>query len=386
MSGASPSWSFILVAAGAGNRLGGIPKQFRRLGPVPVWMWSARVADRLFSRGMVGELVVVMPPGWDSYSENHGFRCPVTYAHGGETRSESVRNGLRAASSDYVMIHDAARPFLTEEVCEALIGATETERGAVPLLPSRDSLKEVDGGALRAISREKIYRTQTPQAFRRRSLLELLESEARGASDEAALWLEASRELSYVPGSERNFKITTDFDWAVATSLAARAKELRVGMGYDVHELVPGRRLVLGGVEIPSRLGLLGHSDADIICHALADALLGASGEGDIGTLFPASDGRYKDARSAALLERVVSVLVEKGWDLVWADITLVAQVPRLGEAMPGIADFLKAIIKARCPFSGLNVKVKSGEHVGSVGRAERMECYAAVTIERYEI
>jgi 2-C-methyl-D-erythritol 4-phosphate cytidylyltransferase/2-C-methyl-D-erythritol 2,4-cyclodiphosphate synthase len=143
---------------------------------------------------------------------------------------------------------------------------------------------------------------------------------------------------------------------------------------------------VLGGVEIPSPLGLQGHSDADIICHALADALLGACGEGDIGTLFPASDERYKDARSTELLKQVMALLLERGWSVVWADVTLVAQIPRLGREMPGVADFLKAIIKAYCPLSGLSVKVKSGEGVGSVGRAECMTCYAAVTIERYDI
>jgi 2-C-methyl-D-erythritol 4-phosphate cytidylyltransferase/2-C-methyl-D-erythritol 2,4-cyclodiphosphate synthase len=349
-------------------------------------MWSARVADQLFSRGSIGELVVVMPRDWDISSEGHDFRCRVIYARGSDTRSESVRNGLLASGADYVMIHDAARPFLPIEICEALIGAADEEHGAAPLLASSDSLKEVDDGDVRAISREKIYRTQTPQAFSRRAMLQILESGLKDATDEAALWLDASRALAYVPGSERNFKITTEFDWVVATSLVSRARSLRAGMGYDVHELVPGRRLVLGGVEIPSPLGLKGHSDADIICHALADAMLGASGEGDIGTLFPASDERYKDARSTELLRQVMALLVEKGWSLVWADITLAAQIPILGREMPVIADSLKMIIKAYCPFSGISVKVKSGEGVGSVGRAECMTCYAAATIERYDI
>jgi 2-C-methyl-D-erythritol 4-phosphate cytidylyltransferase/2-C-methyl-D-erythritol 2,4-cyclodiphosphate synthase len=293
---------------------------------------------------------------------------------------------MRASTADYVMIHDAARPFLSVEICDALIDATDAEHGAVPLLASCDSLKEINAGVVRAVSREKIYRTQTPQSFNRGTMLEILTSSTCDATDEATMWLNASRELVYVPGNERNFKITTEFDWIVAASLVEKGRVIHIGMGYDVHELVPGRRLVLGGVEAPSPLGLLGHSDADIICHALADALLGAAGEGDIGTLFPASDKRYKNADSTVLLKQVLILLVEKGWSLVWADITLVAQFPRLGEEIPKITDFLKTIINTYCPFSGLSIKVKSGEHVGSIGRAECMACYAAATIEHYSM
>jgi 2-C-methyl-D-erythritol 4-phosphate cytidylyltransferase/2-C-methyl-D-erythritol 2,4-cyclodiphosphate synthase len=284
------------------------------------------------------------------------------------------------------MIHDAARPFLSSAICNALIKETTVSRGAVPLLDSVDSLKELCDGKISALPREKIFRTQTPQAFNREALLDVLEKNGDGATDEATLWLDSSRELAVVPGDEKNFKITTDFDWQVALSLVNAAKEQRVGLGYDVHELVPGRRLVLGGVEIDSTLGLLGHSDADIVCHAMADALLGAAGEGDIGTLFPASDAAYRDADSTNLLEEVLALLGGKGWRVVWCDVTLVAQVPRLGVFVPKIIDHLSWRFKAFDLEGKLNLKVKSGEYVGSAGRGECMTCHAVATIERLRL
>lgn len=375
-------WAFVIVAAGSGSRMGGTPKQFRKLGGRPLWAWSARVADELYARGDIREMVAVFPRG-EAPETPPGLRCPLMKAAGGATRTESVISGLRAAGAEFVMIHDAARPFLSAGTCEALIRETTDSRGAVPLLPSVDSLKKVQGGALSILPREDIFRTQTPQAFRRETLLGILEKKPGGATDEASLWLESARELSAVPGDERNFKITTDFDWQVARSLAEAPREQRVGFGYDVHELIPGRRLILGGLEIASPLGLLGHSDADIVCHAMADALLGASGEGDIGTLFPAGSDRYKDADSTRLLEEVLALLGAKGWRAVWIDVTLVAQVPRLGTLIPKITGCLSRRFRSFGLEGKLGLKVKSGERVGSVGRGECMTCHAVATIER---
>lgn len=375
-------WAFVLVAAGSGSRMGGEPKQFRKLGGRPLWTWSARVANELYGRGSIREMVAVFPrdgmpeaPVW--------LQCPLVKTTGGAVRTESVINGLRATSADFVMIHDAARPFLSFETCEALIGATTDSRGAIPLLGSVDSLKRVRDGTISVVPREDIFRTQTPQAFHRKTLLDILESSADGATDEASLWLDSARELSRVPGDEKNFKITTDFDWQVACSLVGETREQRVGFGYDVHELIPGRRLILGGVEVDSPLGLLGHSDADIVCHAMADALLGAAGEKDIGTLFPASDDRYKDADSTLLLEKVLGLLDEKRWQVVWIDVTLVAQIPRLGATIPIIMGHLSHRFESFDLGEKIGLKVKSGEHVGSVGRGECMTCHTVATIER---
>lgn len=382
----TPSWSFILVAAGSGSRMGGVPKQFRALGADPMWVWSARVAEKLYKCGKIDELIVVFPHFFTQAPECFGIDCPVKFVPGGDARAHSVIHGLLAAVSDFVMIHDAARPFLRAELCDALIEETERAGAAVPLIPSVDSLKEIDGDAMRIVQRDKVYRTQTPQCFPKETLLSVMERAGCAATDEASSWLEAGRKLAYVEGSERNFKITTAFDWQMAQSLAASSREIRTGFGYDVHELVPGRPLILGGVEVSSPLGLLGHSDADIICHSISDALLGAAGEGDIGTLFPATDEKYKGADSLQLLEAVIRKLYERDWKIVWIDVTLVAQVPRLGSLIPKISSHLSNAFTRFGIGDTLSVKVKSGEAVGSVGRAESMICHAVATIERVEV
>ena len=383
------SWSFILVAGGSGSRMkragaeGNTPKQFRTLGDRPMWAWSARVAERLCKRGKVDELIVILPQSFMELSEEFHFDGCVKFVVGGVTRTDSVVAGLKAACGDFVLIHDAARPFLTEELCLAAMEATGKERGAVPLLASVDSLKSVDGDVVGVLDRESIYRTQTPQSFPRTMLLDAIASYEGSATDEATVWLAASRDLSHVDGEEGNFKITTDYDWQVACALSA-TREIRTGFGFDVHELVPGRPLVLGGIVLESPLGLLGHSDADIVTHAISDALLGAAGEGDIGTLFPASDERFCGIDSTILLERILSLIREKGWKIVWLDVTLVAQIPRLGHKMTKISDNLCGIFTRNGEEAKLSLKVKSGEWVGSIGRAECMTCYATATLERF--
>jgi 2-C-methyl-D-erythritol 4-phosphate cytidylyltransferase/2-C-methyl-D-erythritol 2,4-cyclodiphosphate synthase len=383
MRGGGKTWSFVLVAAGNGTRMGGEPKQFRRLGQFPMWKWSARMADELYSRGIIDELVVVFPAGYESKREENAFSVPTSYTVGGHTRTESVRNGLEVSRSEFAMIHDSARPFLPAWICERLMETVTEETGAVPLLESYDSLKIMDG-EINVIPREKIFRTQTPQAFKKNAIKDVIDSNPCGAADEAALWIRAGKKLASVPGSPANFKITSDFDWLTARSVAESGRVARVGIGYDVHELVPGRKLVLGGLVIDAEVGLLGHSDADVVCHAIADALLGAAGEGDIGTMFPASEARYKNAESVELLKTVLGLIAGKGWSLGNIDAVLAAQIPRLGDKIRQIVSNLTRLIRIFFPYAELSVKVKSGEGVGSVGRAECMQCHAVALLEKF--
>ncbi|MDR1579961.1 MAG: 2-C-methyl-D-erythritol 2,4-cyclodiphosphate synthase [Synergistaceae bacterium] len=383
MSRDGKTWSFVLVAAGNGTRMGGEPKQFRRLGQFPMWKWSARIADELHARGMIDELVVVFPAGYEFRREENAFSVPTSYTVGGHARTESVRNGLDASRSDFAMIHDAARPFLPACICERLMETVTEETGAVPLLESHDSLKIV-GGDINVIPREKIFRTQTPQAFKKDAILDVIDASPCAAADEAALWIRAGRKLASVPGSPANFKITGDFDWLTARSIAESGRIVRVGMGYDVHELVPGRKLVLGGLAIDAELGLLGHSDADILCHAVADALLGAAGERDIGMMFPASEKRHKGADSMELLKTVLALIAGKSWIVGNVDAVLAAQVPRLGDKIGQIVSNLTRLIRTFCPYAEFSVKVKSGEGIGSVGRAECMQCHAVALLEKF--
>ncbi|MCF7935853.1 MAG: 2-C-methyl-D-erythritol 2,4-cyclodiphosphate synthase [Synergistales bacterium] len=384
-------WSFVIVASGKGTRMGGEPKQFRELGGVPLWEWSYRVADRLAREGLVEECVLVLPEGRSgTVTEPPDGTVSFRTASGGPSRSDSVRKGIAAARCEWVMIHDAVRPFLPLRICYDLARRTDCSRGAVPLLPVNDALKRVgEDGRAEVVDRTALRCTQTPQSFHRLSLLEALEASGEPLRDEAEAWLRQGKGLAYVEGAPANFKITRKedlrFAWQVLEGYAPAVR--RTGIGFDVHPLVPERRLLLAGVEIPSPLGLSGHSDADIVAHTVADALLGAAGEPDIGTLFPAGTAAYKDADSMALLEEAAARIGERGWRVSWVDCVLSAQLPKLAAFVEPIRRSLEQRLRpqSRQTERTVNVKVKSGEHIGAVGRGEAMNCTAVATIERRE-
>ncbi len=369
--------------------MGGEPKQFRLLQGKPLWLWSIEVASRLRNRGDLCDLVLVVPEESveSVQAALHEPLLECTVVSGGAERTDSVRRGVAAAQGEYVLIHDGARPFLSEDLClrvMAKVDGSPEPLGVVPLLPCSDALKEVNpetGDVCACVDRTLLRRTQTPQGFPVKDLRELLEK-ASPRFDEGELWRSAGKRLSFVAGDPRNFKVTYPEDLEMAGALLEGCKEMRTGHGFDVHPLVPGRALVLGGVCIPSPLGLQGHSDADLITHAVCDALLGAAGLPDLGNLFPASQERYKNIRSLLLLEEVLRRLLEERWSISWVDITLHAQYPRLNSYRQEILSSLGAALfpgeENRC-----NLKMKSGEFCGSVGRGECMECYAVATLER---
>jgi 2-C-methyl-D-erythritol 4-phosphate cytidylyltransferase/2-C-methyl-D-erythritol 2,4-cyclodiphosphate synthase len=382
-------FSFILMAGGLGRRMGGASKQFRSLAGRPLWRWSLDTALSLRDSG-VAEIVLTVPPALCHEVEDELRKSSlgdVVVAPGGPERSDSVLNGLKAARSDYVLVHDAARPFVTRRLCENLMAAVTETCGCIPVLPVGEALKKTTGkGNLEAMDRDGVYTTQTPQAFPRVPLLELIGA-AQGMSktfkDEAEAWLAAGYPLAHLDGERLNFKITWPEDMRIASALS-RGRERRVGIGYDVHSLVPGRPLVLAGVKLDSSLGLLGHSDADVVAHTVADALLGGAGLPDIGNLFPASEARYENADSMELLRDVCALLAESGWSVVWVDLVIAAQVPRLNHFLPEMALNLSQIMDPGGPLR-VSLKAKSGENVGSVGRAECILCHAAATLVRME-
>lgn len=384
-------WSLIIVAGGSGRRLGGVPKQFRLLGGRPVWRWSADVGALLLKKGMISEIVLVVPRGQGEIrgeAFSLGGSVPVRIVEGGEERALSVLSGLRAAKGEMVLVHDAARPFLSEDMCRHLIDACTSEQGVVPLIAVTDAVKEQDGDRMVPFDRDRLRLTQTPQAFPRQLLCRCIEEYGAGCLDEAEAWIHAGRKLTPVPGDRWNFKITDSSDWEVARIIAAEkiGGVTRTGIGFDVHPLVPGRKLVLGGVPVDDvSLGLDGHSDGDLICHSVADALLGAAGEPDIGCLFPASDPSFRGASSLGLLKEVVQRICAKGWDIVWIDVVLHAQVPRLGALVPSIVASLSEALEGRDDVPLVNLKIKSGEKIGAVGSALAMQCYAVATLVRSE-
>ncbi len=371
--------AFVILAAGKGERLGGTSKQFRVLGGKPVWRWSLDLALSLRAENLIDEIVLVFP---DKNPPKLDGPLPsgVRAVSGGASRSLSVLNALRACKSGTVLLHDAARPFVSLDLCRRLLAASDAENAVIPLLPEANALKKVENGKISAVDRDGIYITQTPQLFPRVPLLEMLAGASEWAfKDEAELWLQNGGKLDFVLGHGENFKITEEGDWRMAQKLAGKPAEFRNGLGYDVHPLVPGRPLVLGGVKITSPLGLDGHSDADALCHALADAILSAAGLPDIGTLYPASDEKYRGADSALLLRGVLGRAEKLGWTVEWISSVVTAQTPKLAPWHEKIVASLEKIFGE----NRVAVTFKSGEHVGPAGNAEAVFVWASATLRR---
>lgn len=365
-------FSFVIAAGGNGSRMGNIRKQFMTLGNKPLWRWSADVAVKC---PRISEVVLIVPADHD---EEIDSPFPIKIAHGGNERAISVLNGLREASCDYVLVHDAARPFATPELFRALMEKIDDDSGAVPVLPVSDALKKIDGEKISCIERDGLFITQTPQCFPREKLIDAVKDYPH-AKDEAEAWQNAEHELRYVLGERLNFKITQKEDMMIARALTEQ-NIIRTGLGYDVHRLVPERKLILGGVEITdSELGLLGHSDADLLTHAIMDAILGGAGLPDIGNIFPASDEKFKGADSMKLFAEVMSLVNAEGWSVEFVDAVVQAQVPRLNK-------YRDAIIESLSEYCPVNIKFKSAENLDDSGSGLSMTCWACATLRKVNL
>lgn len=352
------------------------------------------VLDAFRRCARVDEIVLILPPdeveqGRGLISHGPGDKTEKAVA-GGDTRQASVRNGLAELSpeAELVVVHDAARPFVTPALINSCIEAAQRHGAAIAALPASDTVKWSEDGCseTRTVPREHLYLAQTPQAFRR-SLLELAfqraEAEGLTATDEASLVERMGRPVFLVAGSAENVKITTPEDLALAEAIArARAGPARSGFGYDVHRFAAGRRLVLGGVEFEAEAGLAGHSDADVLTHAVCDAVLGAIAAGDIGTHFPDTDPAWKDARSLDLLARVARMVGERGFCVVNVDATVVAERPKISPAVRQMRANLARALSVR--EEAVSVKATTSEGLGFVGREEGIACYAVCTVQPY--
>jgi len=375
-------WSFILVAAGKGSRFGGKGKQLELLGGCPVWEWSVRMASSLEDHGL-SEVVVVGPEGLAEEFKRPDLSPGIKfrYVHGGPTRRDSVLSGLRTAGNKWSLIHDAARPFASAELCLRLMESAIANGAAIPLIPVSDALKMLQKDmTIASRDRSNFFLAQTPQAFPTEAIIEVLLAAEENVADEAEAWIKDGRKMARVQGENMNFKITFPEDLSKARLVAAGASETRTGLGYDIHPLRPGRQLVLGGVRIPFPLGLYGHSDGDLLCHAVSDALLGAAGLPDIGTIFPSSDPEYRNAFSLDLLENIAGRIRGSGFRIRSVDAVINAQVPKLAPWIEKIEMSLKKVLFLE-KEGILTVKVKSGENIGAVGCGEAMVCYAFATI-----
>lgn len=359
------------------------PKQLLDLGGRTLVRRSVETFD---AHPSVDRIVVVLPvelvPAGASVVGQ--TRRPCAIVAGGDRRQDSVRCGLTALANDIdvVLVHDAARPFADAALVDRVIAGAREAGAAVPAVQARDTVKRVDRGGRTiqaTLPREEIWLAQTPQGFRRGVLDAAVAMGARGveATDEAMLAEQAGHRVVVVPGDERNVKITTPEDLAEARRRLAAGP--RVGCGYDLHRLEPGRALVLAGVAVPSERGPIGHSDADVVCHALADAVFGAAAAGDIGQHFPDTDARWKDAAGLDLLGRAVAIARERGWRVASADVTVILERPKLAPHAPEIRRRLAGALELS--VEAVSVKAKTNEGMDAVGRGEAIAAHAVVVL-----
>ncbi|MGB9867453.1 MAG: 2-C-methyl-D-erythritol 4-phosphate cytidylyltransferase [Bacillota bacterium] len=391
--------SAVILAAGTGSRMG-LRKQFLYAGGRPLISYSLCTFD---SCEEVDEVVLVCRledlPMMKFIVNNLGLSKLKKVVTGGETRQESARRGLEAldAESGLVLIHDAARPLVSKELIRRLIAEAEHNEAVVPGLAVKDTVKFVgqDGYVLTTPRRESVFVIQTPQLFTvsliKRAHLAALEA-GWSCSDDASLVEKLGVRVKVIEGEESNFKVTTpkdvsylEFVMMKATTAGHRAVDFspRVGLGFDVHRIAPGRKLVLGGVEIPWEAGLLGHSDGDVVCHALMDAMLGAAGMRDIGHMFPPSDHRFEGAYSLGLVNQVAASLLRQGLCLERADLVVVAEEPKLAPYVERMCELL-ASATGTSPDK-ISIKATTAEGLGFVGRKEGMCCWCVATLMSLE-
>ncbi len=380
MTTALPAFAAIVVAAGSGSRAGGA-KQWRTLGGKPVVRWSV---EALLKAG-AGDVVVVVAPGSEVEAEAaltglSGWRL----AAGGATRADSVRNGLAALGGPDdrpVLIHDAARPLLGDAVIRRTIEALAEADGALPALPVADSLRRATDGVISgAVERDSLWRAQTPQAFRLKTIVDAYAAwpAAEIAADEAAVVERAGGRVVIVAGDARLMKLTYPEDFAMAETLIPR--QTRVGQGFDAHRWGPGTSVWLCGVEIPHDQTLIGHSDADAGLHALTDAILGAMGDGDIGDHFPPTDPQWRGAASDRFLIHAVERLAARGGRLVNVDVTLICERPKVKPHRQAMRERLADLLSL--PLDAVSVKATTTEAMGFTGRGEGLAAQAIATIE----
>ena len=391
----------LIVAAGRGHRVGGpLPKQYRKLAGGTVLGHSVQ---RFAAHPRVDSVQVVINPADrrlydDALLESGGAEAGTLLAPvaGGATRQDSVRNGLESladAPPDLVLIHDGARPLVSDAVIDGALDALAGHDGALPALAVSDSLKRATRGSVLvagAVPREGLWRAQTPQGFRYPAILDAHRAAAGAAlTDDAAVAEHAGLSVALTAGDEDNLKITTEQDFARAERIMgakgetaaapAIALETRVGMGFDVHRFGLGDHLMLGGVAVPHDHGVVSHSDGDVVLHAIVDAVLGAMAAGDIGTHFPPSDETWRDADSAHFVAHTLAMLRGQGGRLAHVDVTVICQRPRIGPHREAMLARLADVLGL--PPSRISLKATTTERLGFTGRGEGIAAQAVATV-----
>ena len=388
MQNPAASVAAVVVAAGRGLRAGaGLPKQYRQILGEPVIRPS--LATLAAHDSIAAVQPVIHPDDGALYRDAVAGLDLLPPVPGGASRQASVRLGLEALAPrrpDVVLVHDAARPFASAALIARAIAAAAASGAAIPVIPVADTVKRVDAGGVvtDTIDRSQLRLVQTPQAFAFAALLEAHQrAHAAGRddfTDDAALAEWAGLKVTTFEGEAANVKLTTndDFARAEATKLAA-LNDVRTGFGFDVHQFGPGDHVMLGGVHIPHSHGLAGHSDADVVLHALVDAILGALADGDIGVHFPPMDPQWRGASSDRFLAFAVERLRARGGIIAHLDVTVVCEAPRIGPHRDAIRARVAEI--AGIAAARVGVKATTSEKMGFTGRGEGMAAFANATI-----
>jgi 2-C-methyl-D-erythritol 4-phosphate cytidylyltransferase/2-C-methyl-D-erythritol 2,4-cyclodiphosphate synthase len=377
------SFSGVVVAAGEGLRAGpGEPKAWRMLGGRALVRWSV---EGLLAAGAREVVVVVARDRLTQVDEALAGLAGWTAVTGGRTRADSVQAGLAALTcgrNQPVLVHDAARPFVTRAHVDRLLAALELADGAVPTLPVPDTLKRGDGLVDETVSRDGLWRAQTPQAFRFAKLKAAYRRwpASEEPTDDARVVERAGGSVAMVPGDPMLMKLTYPEDFAMAEHLAASRRITRTGFGVDAHRFGPGQVVWLGGIRIEHDLGLVGHSDADAGLHALTDAVLGAIAEGDIGDHFPPSSPKWKGASSDQFLIHAVNLVKAKGGRMISADLTLICERPKIGPHRDAMRARIAELLGL--PIDRVSVKATTTEGMGFTGREEGIMAQAVAVVE----
>ena len=385
---ADPKTIAIVVAAGSGERMGGRPKQYRALSGEPV----LRRSLRLFAAHRAVEAVQPV------IHRDHSAEFKAAAAdlpncllpvEGGSTRQRSVLAGLEAVASrspEFVLIHDAARPLASPDLVDRAIAAAAATGAAIPVLPVADTIKRVDaaGRVTATLERNELRTVQTPQAFAFKPLLDAHRRAVAGGredfSDDAALMEWAGIAVATFAGEIGNLKLTQPEDFARAQALdALTLSDIRHGTGFDVHAFDAGDHVMLGGVRIPHERGLAGHSDADVVLHALTDAVLGAIAEADIGAHFPPSDERWRGASSDRFLAHAVSLVEKRGGRIAHLDVTVICEAPKIGPHRDAMRQRIAQI--AGIEPGRVGVKATTTEGLGFLGRGDGIAAMASATV-----
>ncbi len=372
----------VIAAAGKGKRLGGpVPKQYMRIGGEPVILKSIRAFLQLDE---VDNIFVVAGEGYTDICEKlireNGMYKVAAVVKGGQERQDSVYNALKeikllSPDTEYVLVHDGARPFVRGDLILAVLRSAAENGAASACVAMKDSLRKLEGARSISVDRSMYFAVQTPQGFVFSNLMNAYEKafeDGYYGTDDADLVERAGFRIDLVKGDYGNIKITTREDMPM---------ENRIGTGFDVHAFSEDRELVIGGISIPYEKGLEGHSDADVLIHAVMDALLGAAALGDIGRLFPDTDDRYKGISSLLLLEKVKILLEENLYHIGNIDITVMAQMPKISPYVEDMRERIADVLKVE--KSRINIKGTTTERLGFIGRKEGIAAQAVCSIYR---